>query len=85
MSPKDADGLTNSVDPDQTATLGAVLSGSTLFPQTYLSENLGPICRKLTVVQEKQFAKHFCKSCIPYLLLLPYNLKLNVRNCNFPP
>ena len=37
MQPKDADGIVNSVDPDQT---GAVWSGSALFAQTYLSENL---------------------------------------------
>ena len=36
MSPNDADGMANSVDPDQTAPLG-----SALFAQTYLSENLG--------------------------------------------
>ena len=36
MSPNNA----NSVDPDQTAPLGAVWSGSTLFAQAYLSENL---------------------------------------------
>ena len=41
MSPNDADGMANSVDPDQTAPLGAVWSGSTLFAQAYLSENLG--------------------------------------------
>ena len=41
MSPKDADGMANSVDPDQTAPLGAVWSGSALFTQTYLSKNLG--------------------------------------------
>ena len=35
MCPKDADGMANSVDPDQTAP-----SGSTLFDQTYLSEDL---------------------------------------------
>ena len=40
MSPNDADGMANSVDPDQTAPLGAVLSGSSLFAQAYLSENL---------------------------------------------
>ena len=43
MSPKDADGIANSVDPDQTAPLGAVWSGSALFAQTYLSENLGSL------------------------------------------
>ena len=32
------DGMTNSVDPDQTAPFGAVWSGSTLFPQVCLSE-----------------------------------------------
>ena len=31
MGPKDADGMANSVGPDQTAPLGAVWSGSTLF------------------------------------------------------
>ena len=39
MSPNGADGMANSVDPDQTAPLGAVWSGSALFAQAYLSEN----------------------------------------------
>ena len=38
MHPKDAEGIANSVDPDQ---LGAVWSGSALFAQAYPSENLG--------------------------------------------
>ena len=42
MGPKDAYGMTNSVDPVQTA-LGAVWSGSTLFAQACLSENLGTL------------------------------------------
>ena len=42
MSPNDADGMANSVDPDQTAPL-AVWSGSALFAQVYLSENLGSL------------------------------------------
>ena len=42
MSPNDADGMANSVDPDQTAPLGA-WSGSALFAQAYLSENLGSL------------------------------------------
>ena len=37
MYQKDA----NSVDPEETAPLEAVWSGSTLFVQTCLSENLG--------------------------------------------
>ena len=40
MHPKDAKGIANSVDPDQTAPVGAVWSGSALFAQAYLSENL---------------------------------------------
>ena len=40
MDPKDAERNANSVDSDQTAPLGAVWSGSALFAQTCLSENL---------------------------------------------
>ena len=43
MGPKDAHRMANNVDPDQTAPLGAVWSGSTLFDQVYLSENLGSL------------------------------------------
>ena len=43
ISPNDADRIANSVDPDQTALLGAVWSGSALFAQAYLSENLGSL------------------------------------------
>ena len=35
MCPKDADGMGNNVNPDQTAALEAVWSGSTLFAQAY--------------------------------------------------
>ena len=38
MCLKDTDGLINSADPDQTAPLGAVWSGSTLFAHANLSE-----------------------------------------------
>ena len=41
--PKDAEGIANSVDPDQTAPLGALWSGSALFAQACLSENLGSL------------------------------------------
>ena len=43
MYPKDADGMANSVDPVQTAPLGAVSSGSALFAKAYLPENLGSL------------------------------------------
>ena len=45
MSPNDADGMANSVDPDQTAPPS---SGSALLAQAYLSENLGSL-RYLTL------------------------------------
>ena len=38
MHPKDADGMANSVDPDQTASSEAVWSWSALFAGTYLSQ-----------------------------------------------
>ena len=38
MSPNDADGMANSVDPEQT-----VWSGSALFAQTCLSKNFGTL------------------------------------------
>ena len=44
--------MASSVDPDQTAPLGAVWSGSTLFAQAYLSENLGTL-QYLNVLQKK--------------------------------
>ena len=43
MHPNDAEGIANSVDPDQTAPLGAVWSGSALFAQNCLSENSGTL------------------------------------------
>ena len=38
MHPKDADGMANSVDPDQTASSEAVWSWSALFAEAYLSQ-----------------------------------------------
>ena len=43
MHPKDAHRIPDTVDPDQTTPLGTVWSGSTLFAQFCLSENLGPL------------------------------------------
>ena len=40
---KDANGIANSEDPDQTAPLGAIRSGSSLFAQTNMSENRGSL------------------------------------------
>ena len=38
MHPKDADGMANSEDPDQTASSEAVWSWSALFAETYISQ-----------------------------------------------
>ena len=43
MRPNDAEEIANSLDPDQTAPVGAVWSGTALFAQAYLSENLGSV------------------------------------------
>ena len=53
MGPNHADGMANSVDPDQTAPLGAVWSGSALFAQAYLSENLGSLWYSLELLVSK--------------------------------
>ena len=58
IGPKDADGMANSVDPDQTAPLGAhlmtplgaVWSGSALFAQTCRYENLQSLRYKSLMV-----------------------------------
>ena len=55
MSPNDADAIANSVEPDQTAPLGAVWSGSALFAQAYLSENLGTLWYIPTLKQQLYF------------------------------
>ena len=55
MSSNDADGMANSVDPDQTAPLGAVWSGSALFAQAYLSKNLGSLQQTTLQLTSKQW------------------------------
>ena len=67
MSPNDADGMANSVDPDQAAPLGAVWSGSALFAQAYLSENLGSLC-------------YFQAATIPESLAYVFKLRFSLRN-----
>ena len=62
MRLNDADGMANSVDPDQTAPpLGAVWSGSALFAQAYLSENLGSLryCRHVQSISEEKCTLDF--------------------------
>ena len=54
MSPNDADGMANSVDPDQTDPVGAVWSGSALFAQAYLSKNLGSLWYTIQIANRVQ-------------------------------
>ena len=54
---KDANGIANSEDPDQTAPLGTVWSGSALLAHTYLSENLGSL-RYLVRNPEDRFSSN---------------------------
>ena len=49
MHPKDADGMANSVDPDQTASSEAVWSWSALFAETYLSQYIEFVRYKVLV------------------------------------
>ena len=52
MHPKDADGMANSVDPDQTASSEAVRSWSAQFAETYLSQFI-EFVRYLNVIHIK--------------------------------
>ena len=54
MHPKDADGMANSVDPDQTASSKAVWSWSALFVEIYLSQYI----EFVRYVQFKQYVLH---------------------------
>ena len=72
MSPKEADRMANRVDPDQTAPLGAVWSGSTLFAQAFLSENFGSL-RYSTPAHYPYLPSGFvspevCKRCLEPLI-----------------
>ena len=83
MSPNDADGMANSVDPDQTAPLGAVWSGSALFAQAYLSENLGSlryISREMIIAPSNNYdrSKFFTK--IVYNLWIKNALACKIHN-----
>ena len=74
MSPNDADGMANSVDPDQTAPI----SGSALFAQVCLSENLGSLpyhqncsqnlqTAQITFVNILTFESHHEKICLCHM------------------
>ena len=63
MHPKDADGMANSVDHDQTASSEAVRSWSALFAETYLSQYiefvwyLVVLLLALCIFSKKKFVK----------------------------
>ena len=71
MCPKHADELASSVDHDQTALLGDVWSGSTLFILPCLSENLGSLGHL-----SSGFWREYRKN--------PKNLDTRKICCNFP-
>ena len=75
MSPNDADGMANSVNP-----LGAVWSGSALFGQAYLSENLGSLRYNISSHSQDLFFWPGCwwwkNSCGPELFPAPWRLDL---------
>ena len=53
--------MASSVDPDQTAPLGAVLSGSALFAKAHVSENLGSLrYMKLNISRYTLFNTFYC-------------------------
>ena len=56
MHQKNAEGIANSVNPDQTAPLGTVWSGSALFAKTCLSENLGKLQYMYIIAAPKNHA-----------------------------
>ena len=68
MHPKDADGMANSVDPDQTASLEAVWSWSALLAETYLSQYI-------------EFVRYFELRVIDYKLCL-YKVLITVHVFN---
>ena len=64
MHPKDADGIANSVDPDQTASLEAVWSWSALFAETHLSQYI-------------EFVRYTLCDSIHIFLMHHWNVKTN--------
>ena len=73
MSPNNADGMANSVDPDQTAPLGAVWSGSALLPRLSV-----PKLRSITVwVSDLLSWFLFCFRVIVYYLEMIWMCGLN--------
>ena len=68
MHPKDADGMANSVDPDQTASSEAVWSWSALFAETYLSQYIEFVRYmyfKITVISHE--ASYLRRSYVVYM------------------
>ena len=69
MHPRDADGMANSVDPDQTASSEAVWSWSALFAETYLSQYI-------------EFVRYLNLLAMPQFLTLQLSSKDAVVRCD---
>ena len=88
MHPKDAEGIANSVDPDQSAP-----PGSALFAQSYLSENLRTLryqqtCQLLIVMQNvilqkrmrrRQVGPKVCLRMKPLQVSVDAQARMNLR------
>ena len=64
MSPNNADGMGKSVDPDQTAPVGAVWSGCALFALHCLPENLGSLRYLIIIILHKRILIKLCQICL---------------------
>ena len=62
MHPKDADGMANSVDPDQTASSEAVWSWSALFAVTYLPQYIEFVLNEPELKAPLSLKVNFCAS-----------------------
>ena len=80
MHPKDADGMANSVDPDQTASSEAVRSWSALFAETYLSQNI-EFVRYFANADEREIEKQSLQLDITKVVSLCKQQEFRKRLC----
>ena len=80
MHPKDADGMANSVDPDQTASSEAVWSWSALFAETYLSQYIEFVRYR---IKGQMYLWPYLKINIPYSFTICCCLSSVVMSENF--
>ena len=83
MSLNHADGMANSVDAGQTVPLGAVWSGSALFAQAYLSENLDHYCSMFVIFanmfENLMYEPRHEKTCLCHMWTTKAQISLHFR------